>query len=112
MSYIITKYPEDPRILRVALYIKYGDQDACTMTTTDAQLLDRWRNRRDAEAFTLLVERYGNMVHGAARRILQDPVEADDIAQECFLKLDSIRQIRVLLPGSCIPSQPDWPSIG
>jgi RNA polymerase sigma-70 factor (ECF subfamily) len=57
------------------------------MAAQEAVLLDRWIRRRDAEAFRELVERYSGMVYGTARRILRSPDRAEDVAQECFLKL-------------------------
>jgi len=58
-----------------------------TLSETDAVLLDRFRSERDADAFTELVQRYQNFVYATCLRVLNDAVEAEDVAQECFLKL-------------------------
>jgi RNA polymerase sigma factor (sigma-70 family) len=52
----------------------------------DAQLLAAFVQRRDAEAFASLIERYAAMVHGACRRICGDSPDADDAAQEVFIE--------------------------
>jgi len=57
------------------------------MGASDAVLLQRWTTRADAEAFAELVSRHSGMVYGTCRRILGDAAEAEDLAQECFLKL-------------------------
>jgi RNA polymerase sigma factor (sigma-70 family) len=57
------------------------------MDATDGVLLERWAGRRDAEAFQALVKRHSGMVFSACRRILRDPARAEDVTQECFLKL-------------------------
>ena len=54
---------------------------------TDRDLLDRWFEREDAEAFHELVVRHGRMVLAVCRRILGDVHLADDLAQDCFLRL-------------------------
>ena len=58
-----------------------GAQD---MAHDDRMLLEQWSKQGDGEAFRTLVSRYAGMVYGACRRILGDPSEAEDIAQECF----------------------------
>ncbi len=60
--------------------------------TTDLILLHRWRASRDAEAFRALAERYAGLVFAAAHRVLRDPSEAEDVAQECFLNLAQARK--------------------
>jgi len=60
--------------------------------TTDRILLHRWRASRDAEAFRALAERYAGLVFAAAHRVLRDPSEAEDVAQECFLTLAQARK--------------------
>lgn len=54
---------------------------------TDADLLARFAHGRDAAAFAALVDRHGPMVLGVARRVLRDPVAADDAFQATFLAL-------------------------
>ena len=58
-----------------------------TIRTTDAALLDRWRTRRDAGAFTEIVTRHAGMVFATCNRILGDRAVAEEVAQECFLAL-------------------------
>lgn len=57
------------------------------MSPTDAALLDRWCNHRDAEAFAEIVARHLSMVYHTCRRILGDTHDAEDVAQECFTDL-------------------------
>ena len=54
------------------------------MNESDALLLDNWKRERNAEAFKTLAARYAGMVYGTCRRILNNSVEAEDAAQECF----------------------------
>jgi RNA polymerase sigma factor (sigma-70 family) len=66
----------------------------------DALLLDRWRNRRDATAFEVLVWRHGTMVWNVCRRILGREQDVEDAFQATFLtflrKADTIGQGRYL----------------
>jgi RNA polymerase sigma-70 factor (ECF subfamily) len=57
------------------------------MESADGMLLERWAGRRDAEAFQALVQRHSGMVFSTCRRILGDASRAEDVTQECFLKL-------------------------
>ena len=52
-----------------------------------AQLLERFRDRADAEAFEVLVARHGPMVLSVCRGILRDPCDAEDAFQATFLVL-------------------------
>jgi RNA polymerase sigma factor (sigma-70 family) len=57
---------------------------------SDRQLLDRFLACRDAaseSAFTVLVERHGPMVLSVCRRMLADPLDAEDAFQATFLVL-------------------------
>lgn len=66
----------------------------------DQQLLERWMTARDAHAFHTLTSRHASMVYNTARRILQDGTEAEDVTQECFLKLaEGHLQHTASLPG-------------
>ncbi|WP_422927364.1 sigma-70 family RNA polymerase sigma factor [Singulisphaera sp. PoT] len=53
----------------------------------DQELLDRFAERRDGQAFSALVERHGPMVLGVCRRILGDRDAAEDAFQATFLIL-------------------------
>ncbi|MDX9972209.1 MAG: sigma-70 family RNA polymerase sigma factor [FCB group bacterium] len=53
----------------------------------DNVLFDRWNASRDAEAFSEIATRYAGLVYATCRRILNDPSEAEDVAQECFVYL-------------------------
>src|ERR1700761_4693032 len=57
------------------------------MDTSDIDLLSRYTSFRDAEAFAQIVERYQRLVFATCRRILRDPNNLDDAAQETFLRL-------------------------
>lgn len=54
------------------------------MPVADGELLGRWIERRDPEAFRALVTRYASMVYATCRRVLGNAAEAEDVAQECF----------------------------
>jgi len=62
------------------------------VTATEATLLTRWIAERDAEAFNKLVSQYAGLVYGACRRVLGADVEAEDAAQECFLKMARLKK--------------------
>lgn len=66
----------------------------------EARLLRAWQENGDAAAFQQLVNRHAGMVYGTCRRILGEPVAAEDAAQECFLKLATLpHAIRTSLAG-------------
>jgi len=54
---------------------------------TDLALLQRWTDRRDAQAFKQIVSRYASMVYATCIRILHNSAEAEDVTQECFESL-------------------------
>ncbi len=66
----------------------------------DGRLLERFAARRDEAAFEALVRRLGPLVRAAARRVLPDANDADDVFQAAFLvlacKADSLRSSRCL----------------
>lgn len=53
----------------------------------DMVLWDRWARGRDAEAFTEIVRRHSGMVYATCRRILGNAAEAEEVAQDCFMRL-------------------------
>lgn len=57
------------------------------MGDQEAVFFRRWVAHRDADAFAELLSRHSGMVYAACRRITRDAGAAEDIAQECFLKL-------------------------
>src|ERR671931_124615 len=56
---------------------------------TDAQLLERYRARRDESAFEALVRRHGPMVLGVCRQLLWNAHDVEDAFQATFLVLVS-----------------------
>ncbi len=57
------------------------------MSVSDTALLQRWQEKRDADAFTEIVSRHSHMVYATCVRVLRNAAEAEDAAQECFLEL-------------------------
>jgi RNA polymerase sigma factor (sigma-70 family) len=53
----------------------------------DAGLLQRYAAERDAAAFAELVHRYADLVYATARRVTGDASAAEDVSQDCFLRL-------------------------
>lgn len=56
-------------------------------TRSDVQLLEQFLHHGDDDAFTLLVQRHGPMVHGVCRRLLGDVHDVEDAFQATFLVL-------------------------
>lgn len=54
------------------------------MDSNDQTLLNQWYQHGDAEAFHQITRRYAGLVYGTCRRILRNPSDAEDVAQECF----------------------------
>ena len=57
------------------------------MDHTDLALLDRFRQARDADAFAEIVARHQDFVYSTCLRLLGNQADAQDVAQECFLRL-------------------------
>jgi RNA polymerase sigma factor (sigma-70 family) len=53
----------------------------------DALLLRSYATDGDAAAFAELVRRYADMVYATARRVTGSATAAEDVAQDCFLRL-------------------------
>jgi len=53
----------------------------------DILLLRRYAETGDAEAFSNIVGRYQEFVYGVCLRVLGNTADAEDVAQECFLRL-------------------------
>jgi len=52
---------------------------------SDEDLLERMR-QDDVEAYRILVERHMNRAFGVAMRVLKNPTDAEDVAQDAFVK--------------------------
>ncbi len=71
-----------------------------SVASTDLAQLRRWIRDGDSGAFDDLVRRYGGMVFGTCSRILHDAAQAEDVTQECFLKLaQSAAAVNSNVPG-------------
>ncbi len=65
----------------------------------DADLLERYVNRHDDDAFAQLVARYSRLVWGQCRNLLSNDADADDAFQASFITLaKSAKTIRVGAP--------------
>ena len=70
------------------------------MSESEQTSLERYAGTRDAGAFRMLVERHQDMVFATCRRILRNPADAEDAAQNCFLQLASkAGQLRAPIAG-------------
>jgi len=57
------------------------------MSPADLVLLQRWTERRDAEAFAEIVAQHAAMVYATCKRVLGNAADAEEVAQDCFLRL-------------------------
>lgn len=69
------------------------------MNISDTALLERWIHRRDPEAMAAIIKRHSAMVYATCRRVTGNATDAEDVAQECFLKLASVRHAGASLAG-------------
>ena len=58
-----------------------------TTSSSDQELLEAVRDRQNKTAFEFIVRRYEEKVFGLCFRIINSREEAEDIAQEVFIKL-------------------------
>lgn len=65
-----------------------SESAAVPSTITDEELLERIRNR-DEIAALVLFRRYDKLAYSVGYRVLQDEGEAEDLAQEIFIRLCS-----------------------
>jgi RNA polymerase sigma factor (sigma-70 family) len=69
---------------------------------TDAQLLQRFAQKRDEAAFEVLVWRHGALVLNVARRLLRDATDTEDVFQATFLTL--ARKASAIRRGTAVGS--------
>jgi RNA polymerase sigma factor (sigma-70 family) len=66
--------------------VTQGYDERLMERSADAVLAERLM-ARDEEALREVIESHGRMVHGMARRILSEPLLAEEVAQDTFLAL-------------------------
>ncbi len=57
------------------------------MSPHDIALINRWNESKDPDAFAEIVRLYAALVYGACLRVLRNATDAEDVAQECFMKV-------------------------
>ena len=57
------------------------------MSPHDIALINRWTESKDPDAFTEIVNRYSGLVYGASLRVLRNRSDAEDVAQECLMRI-------------------------
>ena len=62
------------------------------MSNTAEHALERWFAAHDAEALKTLVDLYAGKIYAVCCRMLGDPGEAEDVAQECFQGFATAKQ--------------------
>jgi RNA polymerase sigma factor (sigma-70 family) len=73
--------------LTLVRYIQRLAGPRAVAPTADGQLLERYTQHKDDQAFAALVQRHGPMVLGVCRRLLPQASDADDAFQATFLVL-------------------------
>jgi len=67
---------------------------------TDSNLLARYAESQDAEAFAEIVGRHSGLVYATALRVVRNAHDAEDVAQTCFIELaKKAGAVRKSLPG-------------
>lgn len=76
----------DPRasVLRQLRYVVASWKED---SRTDIELLNRFAENRDEQAFSTLIGRYSRLVWGVCRRVLRNETDAEDAFQATFLRL-------------------------
>ena len=70
------------------------------MSPQEATLISRWNETRDNDDLAEIVRLYSGTVYGACLRILRNTSDAEEVTQDCFLKLaESPIKIRTSLGG-------------
>lgn len=69
---------------------------------SDSELLDRFRQSGDEEAFATLLERHGPMVRGVCARLVRDAHDVEDAVQVTFLIF--VRQAGTIRKGEAVAS--------
>lgn len=57
------------------------------MSSQDITLIQRWNESKDPAAFAEIVHRYAGLVYGSCLRVMRNADDAEDVAQECFMKI-------------------------
>ena len=58
---------------------------AASSAVSDAELMVRVA-RGDEQAFAVVYDRFADRVYGLVRRVLRDPAQAEEVAQEIFVE--------------------------
>lgn len=83
-----TSRPEAPPVshARPAAPPPKRSRSTTSMKPTDRDLVERAKNQGDTEAFGQLVRRHQQRIHRLAVHMLRDRAEAEDVAQETFIR--------------------------
>ena len=76
-----------PSLPAVLEHVQRRLRPSMSGAVSDAQLLERFLQKRDEAAFELLMWRHGPMVFGVCLRVLQHTQDAEDAFQAAFLML-------------------------